>query len=81
MWNGKQSVLRSWESWAGACWGTLEQVCRDGVFLVGSGQEQSRIWVLHSPHLGKNSEPVAQGGKKGWGLQLHPVLTELLYIP
>lgn len=60
----------------------LEEVCRDGVFLVESGQEQSRTWVLHS--LSESREPVAQGrARVGVGgcsfIQIQ--LTELLYIP
>lgn len=72
VWNGKWSVLCSWESWAGGCWGSAWSV-QDGVFLVGSGQEQSRTQVLHSPGLGKRAVSQWQGeGGKGWGLQLHP---------
>lgn len=47
--------------WPGGVAGAqLEEVCRDGMFLVGSGQEQSKTQVLHSPCLGKSSE--AGGG-------------------
>lgn len=86
MWNGKWSVWCGWESMAGLGFAgaQLEEVCRDGVFLVDSGQEQSRTWVLHSPSGREGSEPVAQERERvgvGGCSFIQIQLTELLYIP